>query len=223
MGELPGRWYAICLMPDFTIPRFFVYVIESNRPVEILGQLSEGDALTRVLKFCDVPSHHRPVIDKSTLALALGDAPRLVQQFQAMPILHISAHGSEYGFELTLNQFVAWQELAAFLQPLHNRTNGSFLLALSSCRGLTAVGISFTTPQPLFGVIGTLENVPWSDNVVAYASFYHLLKKGRTISQAVEGMNVATGHNQYKFIHGPSAVSAYVEFVQPSTFTEGLG
>jgi hypothetical protein len=67
-------------------------------------------------------------------------------------------------------------------------------LALSPCKGLTAVGIPLRSPNdPLFGVVGTPENVTWSDNVVGYTAFYHLLKKGQMIKQAIEGMKAASG------------------------------
>ncbi len=56
--------------PDFRIPRFYVYVIESNRIDEIAAGrgLSEGQALSRVLTLSGVPHKFRQVIDKPTLA-----------------------------------------------------------------------------------------------------------------------------------------------------------
>jgi len=150
-------------VPDFTIPVFFVYVIESNRGQEILQGFSEGAALKESLKFSGVPAFYQPVLDRAMLQQALSQ--KLLPYcsgYQAFPILHISAHGCENGIALTMNEFVSWKELAAFLQPLHKQTSGSFLLAVSSCKGLTAVGIALTSPNgPFFGVVGTPENVSW--------------------------------------------------------------
>jgi hypothetical protein len=92
--------------------------------------------------------------------------------------------------------------------PLHQYCAGSYLLCLSSCEGLNSIQVALVSPDyPLFGVVGTSEVVNWSDNVVGYAAFYHLLKRGKTIRQAVDGMNAASGHATYCFVHGPDAVS----------------
>jgi hypothetical protein len=40
----------------------------------------------------------------------------------------------------------------------------------------------------------------WSDNVVAFITFYHHLSKGTSIEEAVEGMKVAAGSPDYYFI-----------------------
>jgi hypothetical protein len=199
---------------DFTIPKFFVYIIESNKIPEVLKGFSEGGALTNVLRFSGVESEYRPGLMKSDLANSLHRLPELVNRFQAMPIVHISAHGSPDGFELTLQEFVTWRELDEMLQPLHSICGGSYLLCLSSCHGLAGIKLAFNNTLPLFGVVGTLKQVPWPDNVIGFATFYHLLRKGKTIREAISGMRSASGHNDYNFVHGPSFVNAYRKDVQ---------
>jgi hypothetical protein len=182
-------------------------------------------ALKESLKFSGVQALYQPILDRAMLQQELSK--KLLAHCstcQAFPILHISAHGCEDGIALTTNELISWKELAAFLEPLHKQTAGSFLLALSPCKGLTAVGIPLRSPNdPLFGVVGTPENVTWSDNVVGYTAFYHLLKKGQMIKQAIEGMKAASGHSEYQFVHGQTIVNVYDEMVRPSLFADALG
>src|ERR1700719_1782010 len=168
--------------PDFRIPRFFVYVIESNRLDEVIAgrAISEGQALSQVLTFSGV--HHRScqVIDQESLARAIGDLSSIASEQDAVPILHIAAHGNGYGLSLTNGQLVTWRELYNMLMPLHAVRFGSFLFCASSCNGLAAVNMALVNPHvPIFGVVGPLRAVDWSDAVIGFAALYHLLDKGR--------------------------------------------
>jgi hypothetical protein len=202
--------------PDFTMPPFFVYIVESNNIHEIMDGKSEGAALQKVLNFSGVRVKYHTSLGKQDLPIQLGRAPGYTYEMQAFPVLHISAHGSLRGIQLTSGELVTWRELAELLRPLHHFSGSNYLLCLSACEGLGSVQVALATPDlPLFGVVGTSKVVDWSDNVVGYVAFYHLLQKGKTIREAVQGMRAASGHDTYAFVHGPTAVDVFKSMFPP--------
>ena len=59
------------------------------------------------------------------------------QAIDMLPALHISAHGSENGIQLTSGEVVDWVELRDLVMPINKLFNGNLLLCISSC-SLTA-------------------------------------------------------------------------------------
>lgn len=205
--EKRGYTSVMSDLPDFYLQKAFVYILESNQLPEIQAGFSEGKALEHTLKFCSIKTEYRSFINKLTLAHNLKNAVSLALKYQAPPILHISAHGSEQGLIPTIKQLVTWQELFGMLAPLDALARGKYLLCMSACHGLAAINLALGNPTaPLFGVVGTLETVDWSDNVLGFASFYHLLTKGKSIRHAVEGMKAASGNDSYLFVDGKTTV-----------------
>jgi hypothetical protein len=210
---------ATATMPqqlDFTLPPFFVYIIESNRTQEIMGGFLEGIALQNVLKFSGVRVKYHTSVGKQDFPIQVRRAAEYAHEMGAFPILHISAHGNLRGIQLTTEELVTWRELAEMLGPLRHFSGGNYLLCLSACEGLGSCQVALANPDiPPFGVVGTSKVVDWSDNVIGYATFYHLLRKGKTIRQAIEGMKAASAHDTYSFVHGPSAVKAFESVFPP--------
>jgi hypothetical protein len=194
--------------PDYRIPDFFVHIIESNRVDEVIAGLREGEALKNVLKFSNVDVEYNTSFAEQDFAITIARNFSYAQKKQQFPIIHIAAHGSEHGVHLTTGSIITWPYLASVLAPLHHLTNGRYLLCLSACRGLNSINIARVMPQcgPL-GFVGTPDDVNWNDTVVGYCSFYHLLRKGMTISQSVAGMNAACGHGNYHFLSHQFAVT----------------
>ena len=181
--------------------QFSVYVIESNRPSEIQEGLNEGAALAKALTFARIPCQPIPVKDKQSLWISTTFGTDIqMMRFGPGLAVHFSGHGCENGVELTSREFVTWQELASMLGPLQVKTNGSFLLAMSCCKGIFAARGLSAAGLKCEGVVGPSEDVSWPDNVVAFISFYHHLAKGTGIQQAVEAMKVASGNPKYQFI-----------------------
>lgn len=188
------------MVPQTNSP-FFVYVVESNRPDE--QGFCEGACLSGALQFSGTPCTYLNAQNRQALDFFLrAGAPFQLAQERKIPILHFSAHGSQNGIALTSGEFVTWRELAFMLEPIQNVTAGHFLVAMSSCYGLAAMNIPIRTDIKMYAVIGTLREVSWSDNVVAFTSFYHLLRKTNSIGKAVEGMRAASGNADYQCAHG---------------------
>lgn len=47
----------------------------------------------------------------------------------------------------------------------------------------------------------------WAETAVAFTAFYHLLRKGRPIKEAVDGMKAASGNAEFKVIQGSDILS----------------
>src|SRR5260370_28613313 len=166
---------------------FFVHLLESSRPDEYHSGFSEAMALEQVLKFASVQHEKQYCASKSDFTRALQHIVHLNKWPAVLPVLHISAHGFEDGIALTSKEILTSNELGHMLTSLHQITNGSYLLCMSSCRGLAAIKQAFANGPPTFGIVGTLRDVNWSDNIIGFAAFYHLLQKGNSIHNAVAG------------------------------------
>jgi len=112
------------------------------------------------------------------------------------PILHLSAHGSENGIELSSGEALSWSELRALLVPVNQSLNGALLLCMSACHGYSACRMAMEegdVPHPYLVMVGSYQDPTWSDTAVSYLAFYHLLSKGRSIPESVEAMSAASG------------------------------
>ena|SRR5882724_6641987 len=128
-----------------------------------------------------------------------------------LPSIHLSAHGNEQGIGLTDGSLVPWQQLAEIIDEINQikgymgskKPRGMVSLALSCCRGLYAREmLSDDKPWPVFAIIGSEQDIPWSDALTAWITFYHLLiTKGLNVDDAIERMNLAAGTEQLFQIH----------------------
>jgi hypothetical protein len=58
------------------------------------------------------------------------------------------------------------------------------------------------SPWPVFAVVGSEQNIPWSDALTAWVTFYHLfITKGVQVDVAIERMNLAAGEDNLFQIH----------------------
>ncbi len=203
--------------PDFVLPPFCVYILESSKIEEFGAGFSEAFALRQVLTFSGVRHHFQICPDRRSLEQAVACIPSFCALYQTFPVVHLSGHGSFDGLVLTSGDFVRWPELTLILEPIHKHTNGLYLLSLSSCEGLGSVRQSITANGLVFGFVGTLKPVLWSDNIIGFATLYHLLQKGRSLHEAIAGMRMASGHDDYDFVHGPTFVNAVAEAKKNNT------
>jgi hypothetical protein len=132
-----------------------------------------------------------------------------------LPILHISAHGNDKGIGLSDGTIVTWNDLRALIGPINKALNELLVLCLSACRSAIgcSMAMSLTERPPFFAVVGTYDSPTWSETAVAFASFYHLLAKGKTIPDAVEAMNVAAGVKGFVSYKGEETQKGFLEYV----------
>ena len=198
--------------------KFFVYIIESPSAPDIYHGRSEGSLLTRAVELDRTPSVTRTVINREAFGAALTiGLPGVMKAHPALlPIIHISAHGASHGIQLSSGEEITWRELRQYLVPINESFGGVLLLCMSACEGYSACRMAMheeDSPHPFFAMVGNFGKPAWSDTAVAYASFYHLLSKGRSVPEAVDGMNAACGDNQWAVTTAEKSRRGYLEYL----------
>jgi hypothetical protein len=175
---------------------YSVHVIESPSAADLLDQRQEREALRRALRSSGVGIEDYLAVNRATLASALVRAVRTpgVPKARFM-IIHLSTHGSPHGIELTSGEEVGWAELGEAFRCINEAVEGRLLLCLSACHGLRALKMVKLGHSLPFGLlVGPTSEVYWTDAMVAFLSFYHLvILKGRLPEAAVYAMNTAAG------------------------------
>jgi len=196
----------------------FVYIVESPSPKDFLVSRAEGHILFEALKLFGIDAHYCIAVDdkslKQALSVGLGE---LSTRLRKVPIIHLSAHGSDQGIELTSHEFVTWKQLASYLLSVSPpELRAGLLLCLCSCEGLSGIKMAMAEdPPPFFGVVGPTEAIDWYDGLVAFITFYHLLfNKNKLPDEAAKQMESSSGSCPFKAILASSAQRAYLERLQ---------
>jgi hypothetical protein len=69
-------------------------------------------------------------------------------------------------------------------------------------------------PVPFLAIVGHDGTLALGDATIAFASFYHLLRKGHTIEVAVGSMKVASGEHGFGFHLGAQVQTDYAVFLR---------
>jgi hypothetical protein len=199
--------------------RFFVYIIESPSAIDLYEKRSEGDLIAQGLRLNEIPSLCRIAISKPMFheALRQGLIDAISSFPNHLPAIHISAHGNTNGISLSDDSIVTWKELHDLLIPLNRALKGTLLLCMSACNGFTACSMAMNIEkddQPFFAIIGNSGTPTWADTAVAYASFYHVISKGRSVNDAVDAMRAASDNKLWHFITAKLAHSIFAEIIK---------
>ena len=205
---------------------FFVYIVESPSPVDLYHGRSEGGLVARALALDRIPCVTRTAISPAAFrgALQVG-LPEAMKRFgNRYPILHISAHGSLQGVQLSSGDVVGWPQLRELLLPINESLGGALLLCMSACEGYSACQMAMQEqqggPHPYFAMVGNYSNPTWSDTAVSYLAFYHLLAKGHTVFDGVRAMNVVCGTedgNAWTSESAEDIVQGYIAYLKTSS------
>lgn len=201
---------------------FFVYIVESPSAPDLYHGRSEGERVASTLRLDSIPCVTRTAINSEAFVAALRiGLPEVMKQFPGRyPVLHLSAHGSDAGIQLSSGSVVSWSELRELLVPINESLEGALLLCMSACEGYHACQMAMQvgeTSHPYFVMVGNFGKPTWSDTAVAYLTFYHLLAKGRTIPAAVEAMSEASGDDNWTVETADESKQAYIDFLKAQT------
>ena len=109
--------------------KFFVYIVESPSAPDIYHGRSEGYLVSNAVRLDGIPSVTRTAINaeafEAALRLGLPEAMKLHPDLT--PVLHLSAHGSTDGIQLSSGETLSWQDLKALLVPI-NTSLGNMLV-----------------------------------------------------------------------------------------------
>lgn len=179
--------------------KFFVHIIESPSPEDLLDGQTEGVMLSAFLKLTGIPFLYNLVVDRERLLEALQNRiTEGVEQFGAKPLIHISAHGGEDGIQLTgqreARACLPWSDLGRMLGPI-NRDFDGVTLCLSCCGGAHAKQMAemlSANRLPMAWVVGTTKKPHYDDAALAFAVFYYLFRRGRPMDQIIKAMNTVS-------------------------------
>jgi len=176
----------------------------------------EGKLLEEGLRLCGVASLRRPVTDAASFGQALIDAyAEASQNKHLLPVLHFSAHGNNSGIELTDGTFITWSQLEPVLEAFNCELQGNLCVCMSSCNGYLSATHALGSADRLWKVlVGNIGSPTWNDTAIGFASFYHLLAKGKTVDEAVAGMRAASGNADFRVIDGEKLQSIRKEMVR---------
>jgi hypothetical protein len=189
--------------PTLNPSEFFVHIVEFPSGADLLSDRTEGKALTSALSLTGVRFAYSLTVDLVSFEQALGARLQAAREkFQAPPILHLSGHGTREGLWLTSGEKVGWSDLAARVAPINDSLGGQLILCLSACHGLhsshTLIGSTHSNLAAVCRVvIGNNDDVPWSDALVAFISFYHVLRKCGDMAEAISAMKVGSKNTSF--------------------------
>ncbi len=184
---------------------FYVYIIESPSPDDLLAGRNEGDVLTQALKLMGIPVTYSLATTERTFRECLdisSEDSRLLRSSSehGAPLIHISAHGDREGISLHDGTLVTWRQLRAYLVPLNEWLAKSLLLCLSSCESLSGceMAMQLGNALPFRVLFGHEGEALWSDAAVAFITFYHRFHKGAELTECEKAMQAASGDPNFK-------------------------
>ncbi len=199
--------------------KFFVYIIESPSQVDLYHRRYESDLLTQAVRLDGIPCVSRTAVSRNALeaALKIGVPDEMKAMPGLAPVIHLSAHGDDTGIQLTSNEIIPWGALGDLLRPINKALNGYLLVCMSCCRGWSGIQMAMVPEGhdlPFFAIVGNPGSPTWSDTAVAFASFYHLVAKGESVTTAANAMAVAAGTDRFLVEIAPNVQKGYLHFLQ---------
>ena len=119
-----------------------------------------------------------------------------------MPLLHISAHGSQTGITFLNDDRVEWDEMRdAFRKINTSFVDGLLFVSMSSCHGVTAAEMAAEDGDyPFHALVGPEGEPTWAETAIGYATYYHQIAAGAPADDAVNAMRVASGFDGFTMV-----------------------
>jgi len=194
---------------------FFVHIIESPSPDDLLKSRWEGILLQEALRIAGVSCSYNLCINKTTFTESLQG--RLIEGIRKnkskLPILHFSAHGNKDGFDLSSEESVKWRDLEKMLIPINKALNDFLIVGISSCEGFCgySIAMSFSNELPFFLLCGPMGKPTWAESAIAFMTFYYQLSRRASPSEALEAMKIASGHHTFNFELAKNVQNKFIE------------
>src|SRR5690349_12238880 len=100
---------------------FFVYIVESPSAPDLYHGRFEGTRVAETLQLDGIPCVTRTAINSVAFGAALRiGLPEAMKQYPGRyPILHVSAHGSMEGIQLSSGEVIGWLQLRELIVPIN--------------------------------------------------------------------------------------------------------
>jgi hypothetical protein len=197
--------------------RFYVHIIESPSPEELLEGITEGRALCSFLDIAQIPYSYNLAVNPKQFHVAMtARVDEASTRFNLRPILHFSTHGGESGIQLTsqreLEEVIRWDKLAEYIRPIH-QIIGDIGVCMSCCEGANGVKMAEVIREqdiPFAWIIGPLTKIYLRDAALAFAVFYRRFHCGDSDpNNLLEAMRAASGISSFNIWFGDLAQQQY--------------
>ncbi|MEH6988357.1 hypothetical protein [Cytobacillus firmus] len=144
-----------------------VFIIESLDFKDEEKKLFEGKFIKNILEMLDIDVKYFYIRTKAELKL-------MVEKFEESDYkyLHLSCHGNEEEVVTTLDEHIPYKELS----DMFEYSGGNTRVFLSSCSALNGnFAESGLYESKFLSITGPLNDINFSDSVVFWTSFYHLM------------------------------------------------
>ena len=207
------------ILPPEKRMKFFVYIIESPSPVDLYHRRGEGDLLVQAIRLNRIPCIARLAVNLEAFvaALRIGLHEAMQATPDAIPILHISAHGFQDGIQLCSGDIVTWTQLREVLVPINKALSGSLMVCMSTCEGYAGSRMAMVHDEPdhpYFAIIGNCGQPTWPETAVAFTTLYHLIANGRYLTDAVIAMRTASGNDAFFITTAEESKQGYLEYIK---------
>ena len=171
-----------------------VHIVESLRPRDLLTgrRLFEDIRAVAASVSPPVTVQHSTV---QTAAELVGLLRRIVADCQGnahSPVLHIEAHGSPEGIQVSSGEFLAWREFKVELSKINEISNLNLIVVIAACDGINLLQIIEVTDRaPVRAIIGPNGEVGEDEIDRANLAFYGTLFKEGDAVAAWRAMNNA--------------------------------
>ena len=197
--------------------KFYVHIVESPSPAELLDGITEGNALCSFLDIAEIPYSYNLAVDLNHFKIAIGDRIwESITKYQVWPILHLSTHGSPKGIQLTnqrdTGEFLSWSELATYLRPIHDRLKGGIGVCMSCCGGAHGTQMAQVILHnliPFSWIVGTSTVVSVPDVALAYSIFYRRYYGGASGQPLIDAVRAGSGITDFGIWDGKLIQAEY--------------
>lgn len=183
--------------------RHEILIIESRSVKDIYDDRFEAGTLKQILKLQRINAKHFEVTNREYLAKALSYANN-----GNINYVHISAHGTSEGFELTDGTLITWKVFDELAWPkLKNKC-----ICFSSCSvGQGAQELFNKHKSFCNAIVAPTRDISWGEGLVAFSAFYHrALSIETSASQDVKVMNHIIGAGSFRLISSPHKSETFV-------------
>jgi hypothetical protein len=190
----PSQNYAVC-------------IVESPSADDLFVDRCEGRVLREHLSLQGTPAKYFVAANREKLSEAIAAVAKpMPEHGDVIPVLHISAHGDTTGIGLTDGTSASWSELLEALRILNETLDGRLIVCFSCCEGFSECAAAFRQDKPFAAFVGSKAKPTWSQTAIGFATFYHLLRSGKSLSEAYEGMKAASTHGEFAILNGETVV-----------------
>ena len=128
-----------------------------------------------------------------------------VETIGTYPIIHFEIHGNPDGLVLSSNELLMWNELYEHLIAVNIPINNNLFVTLAVCMGAYLMKeIRPTRSCPLWGFVGSFDELYSSDMLMRYTDFYLAFLANFNLDDAVKMLVKPSQHpraGNYRFIN----------------------